>query len=423
MGKNINLYKIFLQNKYVIIVLFLFFISNLNGLFSIPRVMIDEPLYSYTALKFLKTGSFYHDFFAFSGKEFCLYPFVLGIIYSIFGLSFEVGRMFSFFCGLISFLFLFLYCKENNYNDKLTASVLSIFFCSNILFVVYRIIRPEALLSLGFTGLIFFLNSYLKNTRKLVKANILYGIGASLGILSSTHLIGALLSINIVVYFLIFLRKKLRINHIFKIIIGSSPFLLLLGYNFFDQVQRNSHLFSGLADDTMSHGEGWQFLRLGRHIERADKTSRMLDVKYFVLLPSAQYVGTPYDNIQWAAVLKSISALEPYRQRYHRISPQQIVEYLVLDRVFPRSIFYCLASAEDAIHQITGSLPGTFHSGAERQLGKLKSDLSYTDINDVMRVGIHEFLDDFQSKLNEVGQSIFETFFSVPQSQPKAVLV
>ncbi|MAX23058.1 MAG: hypothetical protein CMJ19_01025 [Phycisphaeraceae bacterium] len=196
-----------------------------------------------------------------------------------------------------------------------------------------------------------------------------------------------------------------------------------VSYNFFDQVQRNSHLFSGLADDTMSHGEGWQFLRLGRHIERADKTSRMLDVKYFVLLPSAQYVGTPYDNIQWAAVLKSISALEPYRQRYHRISPQQIVEYLVLDRVFPRSIFYCLASAEDAIHQITGSLPGTFHSGAERQLGKLKSDLSYTDINDVMRVGIHEFLDDFQSKLNEVGQSIFETFFSVPQSQPKAVLV
>lgn len=196
-----------------------------------------------------------------------------------------------------------------------------------------------------------------------------------------------------------------------------------VSYNFFDQVQRNSHLFSGLADDTMSHGEGWQFLRLGRYVERADKTSRMLDVKYFVLLPSTQYVGTPYDNIQWAAVLKSISALEPYRQRYHRISPKQIVEFLVLDREFPRSIYYCLASAQEAIHLITGSIPGTFHGAAERQLGKLKSDLSYTDISDVMRVGIHEFLDDFQSHLNSVGKSINETFFAVPQAEAELALV
>ena len=198
--------------------------------------MIDEPLYSYTALKFLKTGSFYHDFFAFSGKEFCLYPFLLSLIYSIFGLSFEVGRLFSLFCGLISFLFLFLYCKDNKYNDKLTAGILSIFLCSNILFVVYRIIRPEALISLGLTGLIFFINNYLINNKKFVKAYILYGIGASLGILFSTHLIGALLSLNIVFYFLIFLREKLSINNIFKIIIGFSPFILLLGYNFFNQV-------------------------------------------------------------------------------------------------------------------------------------------------------------------------------------------
>ena len=196
-----------------------------------------------------------------------------------------------------------------------------------------------------------------------------------------------------------------------------------VSYNFFDQVQRNSHLFSGLSDDTMSHGEGWQFLRLGRYIERADKTSRMLDVKYFVLLPSAEYVGTPYDNIQWSAVLKSISALEPYRQRYHRISPKQIVEFLVLDREFPRSIYYCLASAEDAIHQITGSMPGTFHSAAERQLGKLKSDLSSTGITDVMRVGIHEFLDEFQEHLNVVGQSIFETFFAVKPVQLETAVV
>ena len=89
--------------------------------------MIDESLYSYTALKYLKTGSFYHDFFAFSGKEFCLYPFIKSLIYSIFGVSFEAGRLFSFLCGLISFIFLFLYCKNNKYSDKLSAGILSIF--------------------------------------------------------------------------------------------------------------------------------------------------------------------------------------------------------------------------------------------------------------------------------------------------------
>jgi len=235
MIKDFNLSKILVQNKYVIIIFFLFFISNLSDLFSIPRIMVDEPLYSYTALKFLKSGSFYHDFFAFSGKEFCLYPFFLSLIYSIFGVSFEVGRLFSFLCGLLSFLFLFLYCKDNKYSDKLSASILSIFLCSNILFVAYRIIRPEALISLGLSGLIFCLNNYLNN-RKSINPYILYGIGASLGILISTHLTGALISIILIFYFLIFLRKRFSLNNIFKIFIGFLPFGFLLGYNFLEQI-------------------------------------------------------------------------------------------------------------------------------------------------------------------------------------------
>ena len=77
-----------------------------------------------------------------------------------------------------------------------------------------------------------------------------------------------------------------------------------------------SHLFVGITDATMSHGEGWHFARLGRLLERADKTSRILDVKYFILLPALTDVGTPFDDIQWAAVLKSASAFEMYRKRW-----------------------------------------------------------------------------------------------------------
>src|ERR1700688_4928999 len=99
-------------------------------------------------------------------------------------------------------------------------------------------------------------------------------------------------------------------------------------------IRLNCHMFQGMADATMSHNEAWHFLRLGRDLERADKTSRILDVKYFYLLPSTS-VGTPYDDIHWSAVLKSVSGFEMYRQKHGRILPLHIVEFLVFDREFP----------------------------------------------------------------------------------------
>jgi uncharacterized alpha-E superfamily protein len=184
-------------------------------------------------------------------------------------------------------------------------------------------------------------------------------------------------------------------------------------HDFFDEVKRSSHLFTGLTMDTMSHGEGWHFSRLGRLIERADKTSRILDVKYFLLLPQVEYVGTPYDNIQWSAVLKSASGLEMYRKRFHQITPRQVVDFLIFDREFPRAIGYCLQKAEDSLHAISGTASGTYSNLAERKLGRLNVDLNFTDAQAVIVSGVHEFLDHFQMKMNEVGDAIFETFFAM----------
>jgi uncharacterized alpha-E superfamily protein len=91
---------------------------------------------------------------------------------------------------------------------------------------------------------------------------------------------------------------------------ASSQTLVHSPYSFFNEVKKASQLFDGVTDATMLHGEGWHFYRMGRLIERADKTSRLLDVKYYILLPSITDVGTPLDDIQWAAVLRSASALE-----------------------------------------------------------------------------------------------------------------
>lgn len=184
-------------------------------------------------------------------------------------------------------------------------------------------------------------------------------------------------------------------------------------YAFFNSVKLNCHKFIGIGDGTMSHDEGWHFLRLGGFIERAEKTSRIVDVKYFILLPRVEYVGTPYDNIQWAAVLKSASALEMYRKRYHRISLKQVVDFLVFDREFPRAIHHCVIEAEDCLHAITGSLPGSFSNEAERHLGRLRAELDYSDIDEVLQSGLHAYLDSLQTKLNAVDDAVYNTFFAL----------
>jgi uncharacterized alpha-E superfamily protein len=184
-------------------------------------------------------------------------------------------------------------------------------------------------------------------------------------------------------------------------------------YDFFREIKMASHLFDGLTNATMSHGDGWHFCRLGRLLERADKTSRILDVKYFILLPSVADVGTPFDDIQWAAVLRSTSAFEMYRKRYHHLTPDLIVDFLLLDREFPRSLHYCLIKADESLHAISGSPVGTFRNLAEQYLDQLRAELAYAHVQDIVGAGLHEFLDAFQTKLNTVGESIFATFFAL----------
>lgn len=185
-------------------------------------------------------------------------------------------------------------------------------------------------------------------------------------------------------------------------------------HDFLERVKRSSHQVIGVTEATLSHGEAWQFSRLGRIIERADKTSRILDVKYFILLPDASHVGSTLDIVQWSALLESTSALHMYRKRFGRIAPKNVADFLILDRQFPRSIRFCVAQAEECLHAVTGSAPGLFANRAEQLLGQLNARLNYMRIDDIMADGLHEFVDDFQGQLNEIGVAIHKTFFEVP---------
>ena len=184
---------------------------------------------------------------------------------------------------------------------------------------------------------------------------------------------------------------------------------------FCERVRLASHLLVGATDTTVSHGEAWHFSRIGRLIERADKTSRIVDVQYFILLPDARDIGSTMDVVRWSALLKSASALAMYRRQHGRIVPERVADFLILDRLFPRSMHFCLMKAQESLRKITGSSAGTFRNLAEQRMGRLCSNMDYTTIDNVIEQGLHEYIDDFQSQLNLVADAIRDDFFTTDQ--------
>ncbi len=182
-------------------------------------------------------------------------------------------------------------------------------------------------------------------------------------------------------------------------------------HEFYTEVKECSQLFVGIADCTYSHSEGWHFLRLGRFFERADQTSRILDVKYYILLPDPAMVGMALDTVQWLALLKSASAFEMFRKAYSSVTPQNVSNFLLLDPTFPRSVFFCLSAMEESLKQIIGPTK-TIGEKSLRKLGKMRSELEYTTIDEVISGGMHERIDALQTDFANLGKCIFSDFFN-----------
>ncbi len=187
---------------------------------------------------------------------------------------------------------------------------------------------------------------------------------------------------------------------------------------FLSHFKKSCHLFAGTMEATMTHGEAWHFGRMGKLIERAEKTSRILDVKYFMLLPRVDYVGSPYDGLQWTALLRSASAFEMYRKKHRTITPEDVAAFLILDCDFPRSMHYCVIKANESLHEITGTPMGEFTNRAEQRLGRLVGELDYSEISEIIAGGLHQYLDSFQARLNDIGAAIHESFFGFGSPVP-----
>lgn len=180
---------------------------------------------------------------------------------------------------------------------------------------------------------------------------------------------------------------------------------------FYDQIKRYSHHFQGITVSTFSRAEGFEFLQFGKYLERVDKTTRLLDIKYHMLLPKVTDVGGAVDTAQWQAVLRSTSAMEAYRRFYVTdILPWKVAEFLIFEDSFPRSIIFGVQQLDEFVHLIAETPKGEYRTAGERRLGKLLNRLAYTTVDEVFKQGLHQFLKECQEEISAIGEYVYETY-------------
>ncbi len=181
-------------------------------------------------------------------------------------------------------------------------------------------------------------------------------------------------------------------------------------HRFCSLIKFGSQRFRGVADATLTHDEGWQFLRAGWALERAEMTARIVDVQYHHLVERP--AGFAEDHHQWMAVLRSVGAYEAYC-RLHRsqVEPQAVAELLILHAAHPRSIRFNMTELQAGLRNISNTGPGSYANEAERLTGATLESLRYGRIGDIFRRGLHEYLTEVQRTCREIGAEIGRAYF------------
>jgi uncharacterized alpha-E superfamily protein len=174
-------------------------------------------------------------------------------------------------------------------------------------------------------------------------------------------------------------------------------------------VQETSLRYDGSAYRTMLRNDSYWFTRLGLFIERADNTARILDVKYHLLLPSYEPVGGSLDYFQWAAILRSVSALTAYHWVYReKVQPWLIADLLILNEQMPRSLASCYQNLVRFLDSIAGAYGR--QGAAQRQARAIHTRLEASRMDEIFQHGLHEFIIEFIADNNSLGAAISQQY-------------
>jgi uncharacterized alpha-E superfamily protein len=204
-----------------------------------------------------------------------------------------------------------------------------------------------------------------------------------------------------------------QLNRLFHAVRRSSP-AVWDARDFLQSIKEGAHLFQGITDSTMTHGEGWQFIQAGRFLERAVCLSILVGV-HFRAFQQPDHRESEHSYLEWIGLLRSCTAFEAYCKAYTaQIKPDRIAEFLVLHQSFPHSIRFSAEALEAAIKEIGREAGSRRSSHVERISGRLRATLRFGQIDEITAGGLDTYLDGILRQCGQVHGAMYQTYVSYP---------
>jgi uncharacterized alpha-E superfamily protein len=173
-----------------------------------------------------------------------------------------------------------------------------------------------------------------------------------------------------------------------------------------------SHLFQGLRDNTMVRADEWHFLILGQYLERAYMTARIIELMIgHPAVAAAETSGHNIDLLHLSVTLRACTAFEAYSRAAQALAPASVVEFLLLDARFSRSVEFCVQEMQTSLHALSGTPTDIFTNQAEQVAGRLVAELRFASVEEIMDQGLDPYLGRVQGQLNQIGEGISQEYF------------
>jgi uncharacterized alpha-E superfamily protein len=186
-------------------------------------------------------------------------------------------------------------------------------------------------------------------------------------------------------------------------------------HDFLRTIREGIHLLHGITDSTMTHGEGWEFLQLGRYLERASSVSTLIRAQFREMPDTPERVAREGEHLEWIGLLKCCTAFEAFCKEYTvDARPDRVAEFLILHPDFPHSIRFSAKAAESALNLIGHESRAYNHVETDRLVGRLRSTLDFAHIDEILSGGIHSFLEGIERQVAQIHGAIHYTFIEYP---------
>jgi uncharacterized alpha-E superfamily protein len=208
-----------------------------------------------------------------------------------------------------------------------------------------------------------------------------------------------------------------QLNRLYLFVRSASPERIWQGepIEFYQAIKEGAHLFQGITDTTMTHGEGWYFIQVGRYLERASAIALLLDVHFRPYLEAQADPDVMLEYNDWVGLLKCATAFEAYCKVYTAdVQPETVAEFLLLNGEFPHSVRFSADRIQRGLQAIAQSTGVRSGGRAERLAGRLRASLDYGQVEEILADNMHTYLDGVQRQCMAIHGAIYQTYVTYP---------